>query len=185
MRLPQWLRRTWSGLLSIGGVLTILDVLTGRLGVAADLLSSLQRVGLDLLPGILRITALVLLPPFAWVALLTMLSAVGASVRWLVVTYDTVRANDRWASRTLRAYEPRIKSLQDALSDDFAGLVRLGHRPDLRIHLQRLATDLAALGVCIEPDDVTNASSWHYTVTALMAYAAYGDIEGARSAYPM
>ena len=176
----RWLRRTKVKLGSIGGLLTVVEILTDLFGIAGDLMDALQQVGPDVLPAVLRLVALGLFPLLAFGALVAVLSAAWTILRWFVMAHNTLRQNDQWAARELQRHESRIRSCAHKLG---RGLVAdpLEYHSDLHVHLVRLAKDLAELGINIAPDNTWDEALWRHRLTVLAAQASYGDIEAARS----
>ena len=175
----RWFKRTRVKLGSISGLLYALGVLTDVWGLASDLMNPLQQIGLDFLPAALRFSAFLLLPFSVVGTCMALVSAVSASLRWMILTYDTARKNDHWAARELQSSVPRVESCIRELGNVMS-TSRLERYPELHVHLLQLAAHLDRLGISITPEDTWNAALWHYRLRILAAHASYGDIESAR-----
>lgn len=185
-QLRNLLGRTWFGLLNFGGLLGVIEFLTGWAGLAGEVYAGIPQPWSDVVRPIISIVSIVLLPLLAGMTLAAAYYSARRIGYEICLHRDKHEKNDAWATRELKKMLPEIEDCREKCI-----YMRLmyysGMPPDpplsdkaLLTRLSFLCEQLESLGIDIAPANLGDRQAWLERLEVLATCARAGRIDAAR-----
>ena len=185
-QLRNLLGRTWFGLLNFGGLLGVVELLTGWAGLAGEIYAGIPQSWSDVVRPIISIISIVLLPLLAGMTLAAAYYSARRIGYEICLHLDEYHKNDAWAARELKELLPEISACCEKCIYKRI-MYYSGMPPDpplsdkaLLTRLSFLCERLKPLGIDIAPANPGDRQAWLERLAVLATCARVGRIDAAR-----